>query len=120
MDALPCARHKAISATVGVARQHHAHYAMREAQQRWHNARREALSYPTRGMQGLIRLWMQRHARGTRPSIAIIERGAAASCALFHARERSNAGTMPGARPSFPAHGQAQHDTSPSALAGMQ
>ncbi|MCD9646600.1 hypothetical protein HAX54_036599, partial [Datura stramonium] len=49
MDALPCVRHKAISATAGAAWQHHANYAMSEAQQRWHNARREAPSSPTHG-----------------------------------------------------------------------
>ncbi|MCD7467541.1 hypothetical protein HAX54_005038, partial [Datura stramonium] len=31
MDALPCARHKGISATTGTAPQHHPHYAMHEA-----------------------------------------------------------------------------------------
>ncbi|MCD9645258.1 hypothetical protein HAX54_034044, partial [Datura stramonium] len=31
MDALPCARHKDISATAGATRQHHARYATREA-----------------------------------------------------------------------------------------
>ncbi|MCD7462952.1 hypothetical protein HAX54_049676, partial [Datura stramonium] len=49
MDALPCARHKAISAIASAVWHHHARNARCEAQQGWHNARSEVPISPVRG-----------------------------------------------------------------------
>ncbi|MCD7469091.1 hypothetical protein HAX54_007884 [Datura stramonium] len=76
MDALPCARNKAISTTAGAARQHHALYAMRDTRRGRHKASSahgctamcEAQGHQRNSMHGATTSCEELGEAGTRPS----------------------------------------------------